>query len=139
LRPDSGPSISTPLRWAAAAPKFEKLQEAPRLERRQAQAAAAQRKGVEIEGPLSGRKVVAYSVPPFPDWASRQGIMEAEVAIRFTVDAEGAVMPGMSVERTSGYGRLDRLAMDSLRSWRFAPAPGTGAQWGVITFRFIQE
>jgi len=45
----------------------------------------------------------------------------------------------MRVERTSGYGRLDRLCMDSLRNWTFAPAPGSGAQWGVITFRFILE
>jgi TonB family protein len=47
----------------------------------------------------------------------------------------------MRVERTSGYGRLDRLAMDHLKKWRFDPLrlddPRT--EWGVITFRFILE
>ena len=121
--------------------KVESIAAAPKLERRSAAAATegGPKKGVEIEGPLKDRKVVNAVVPPFPDWAKTQGMMEAEVAIRFTVDAEGVVMPGMRVERGSGYGRLDRLCMDSLRSWTFVPAPGSGAQWGVITFRFLLE
>jgi TonB family protein len=122
------------------APKLEKVAAiAPRLERAQAEQAGAAKKGVEIEGPLADRKVAAYSVPTFPDWARNQGILEADVAIRFTVDEDGNVMPGMRVENSSGYGRLDKLAMESLRSWRFAPKPGAGVQWGVITFRFILE
>ncbi|MBI4060118.1 MAG: TonB family protein [Elusimicrobia bacterium] len=126
---------------AAAAPRLEQLAAEPRLERRQAAAATdgGPRKGVEIEGPLKDRKVVAAEIPKFPDWARAQGMLEAEVALRFTVDAEGLVMPGVRVERTSGYGRLDRLCMDSLRRWTFASAPGSGAQWGVITFRFVLE
>ena len=126
---------------ATMSPKFEKIEAAPKLERRQAAAATEDgpKKGIEIEGPLKDRKVAGADIPKFPDWAKKQGMMEAEVAIRFNVDAEGFVMPGMRVERTSGYGRLDRLCMDSLRNWTFVPAPGSGAQWGVITFRFILE
>lgn len=126
---------------AAAAPKFEKIAAAPKLERRQAAAATEEgpKKGIEIEGPLKDRKVVSASIPPFPEWARKQGLMEAEVAIRFNVDADGAVMPGMRVERGSGYGRLDRLCMENLKNWTFVSAPGSGAQWGIITFRFILE
>lgn len=134
-RLDMGRAPVEPARLAKVAPV------APQPVRRVAQAAAeaGPKKGVEIEGPLASRKVVAFSVPDFPDWARQQGILEAAVAIHFTVDAAGAVMPGMRVERTSGYGRLDKLAMDHLKSWRFAPMPGSGAQWGVITFRFVLE
>jgi len=130
-----------PRAQAAAAPKIETIAAAPKLVRRQAAAAQEDgpKKGVEIEGPLKDRKVTGAALPAFPEWARQQGLMEAEVAIRFNVDAEGLVMPGMRVERTSGYGRLDRLCMDSLRNWTFAPAPGSGAQWGVITFRFVLE
>ena len=126
---------------ATMSPKFEKIEAAPKLERRQAAAATegAPKKGIDIEGPLKDRKVAGADIPQFPEWARKQGLMEAEVAIRFNVDAEGNVMPGMRVERTSGYGRLDRLCMDSLRNWTFVPAPGSGAQWGVITFRFVLE
>ncbi len=126
---------------AAVAPKIEKLAAEPKLERRAAAAATEEgpKKGVEIEGPLKDRQVVSAAIPPFPEWARKQGLMEAEVAIRFNVDAEGNVMPGMRVERGSGYGRLDRLCMENLRNWTFVAAPGSGAQWGIITFRFILE
>jgi TonB family protein len=125
---------------AVGTPKFEKVvAEAPKVVRRQSAQATAQKKGVEIEGPLADRKISAYSVPPFPDWARSQGILEASVGIRFTVDEDGIVMSGMRVVNTSGYGRLDKLAMESLKSWRFASQPGAGVQWGVITFRFVVE
>jgi len=132
LKPQAAP--------AAAPPRLEKIAEQPRLARRQAEASMQEsKKGVEIEGPLADRKVSAYDIPAFPVWARTQGILEAAVAIRFTVNAEGAVMPGMRVERTSGYGRLDKLAMESLSHWRFEPLLGSGVQWGVITFRFVLE
>jgi len=126
---------------AAMTVRPETIGAAPKLERRQAAAAAEEgpKKGVEIEGPLKDRQVTGSVIPPFPDWAKTQGMMEAEVAIRFTVGPEGNVLPGMRVERGSGYGRLDRLCMESLRSWTFAPSPGSGAQWGIITFRFLLE
>ncbi len=127
---------------AMSAPKLDKVvSEAPKFQRRQAAQAdvAEPKKGVEIEGPLADRRIVSYSVPPFPDWAKNQGILEADVAIRFTVGEDGAVMPGMRITSSSGYGRLDKLAMESLKSWRFASKPGAGVQWGVITFRFVTE
>ncbi len=99
------------------------------------------KKSVEIEGPLSNRRIVAHSVPAFPDWARDLGLVEAEVQIRFYVGPDGAVLPdNMRVERTSGYGRLDRLAVEHLKLWRFqAVADGRGNEWGLITFRFLLE
>ncbi|NNN06852.1 MAG: TonB family protein [Elusimicrobia bacterium] len=124
----------------AAAPRPAALEEeAPAPVRRAPAAAAAAKKGVEIEGPLKNRRVAAYSVPAFPGWAQKRGILEADVSIRFTVDEAGDVQPGMRVTSSSGYGRIDRLALDALKTWRFAAAPGAGTQWGVITFRFVLE
>ena len=99
----------------------------------------APKKGVEIEGPLADRKVLNYEIPEFPSWAKEQGILEASVAIRFWVNKGGDVLPNMRVEHTSGYGRLDRLAMDALSKWKFAPLLSEERQWGVITFRFLLE
>lgn len=125
----------------ASAPRLAKIDAAPpKLSRRQVEASVSEaKKGVEIEGPLADRRVEASDIPSFPAWAHQQGILEAAVSIRFTVNAEGAVMPGMRVERTSGYGRLDKLAMESLKNWRFVQRIGSGVQWGVITFRFVLE
>jgi TonB family protein len=126
---------------AVIMPKLDKIAAAPQTPRRQAAGTADvdQKKGVQIEGPLADRRIAAYAVPTFPEWARNQGILEADVAIRFTVDEDGGVMPGMRVVNSSGYGRLDKLAVESLKSWRFAPKPGAGVQWGVITFKFVLE
>jgi len=100
---------------------------------------APPKKGVDIEGPLKDRRVIAYSVPAFPSWAKSLGILEADVAIRFTVDEAGDVQPGMRVVSSSGDGRIDKLALEALKAWRFESKPGVGAQWGVITFKFVLD
>ena len=66
-------------------------------------------------------------------------MQEAEVRIKFYVSPAGDVLPDLRVETTSGYGRLDRLALDSLKTWTFEPIGGAGRQWGIITFRFVLE
>ncbi len=102
--------------------------------------AETENKKVEIEGPLSGRKVVKSYIPEFPSWAKEKGILEASVAIRFYVDSYGRVMDSMKIEITSGYGALDRLSIDALKKWVFAPLlDSTQKQWGVITFRFVMD
>jgi len=95
---------------------------------------------VEIEGPLSRRKVLKYYVPVFPPWARERGLLEASVAIKFYVDNAGRVLDNASVETTSGYGALDRVALDAIRKWRFEPLSGAvSRQWGIITFRFVTD
>ena len=101
--------------------------------------ATESKKGVEIEGPLADRKVLNYEIPEFPSWAKDQGILEASVGIKFWVNKDGEVLPNMRVEHTSGYGQLDRLAMESLSKWKFAPLISEEKQWGIITFRFLLE
>jgi protein TonB len=135
------PPVLQPSAAAPATAVKKPLASLPALpERSQASLQAAPRKAVEIEGPLADRQVVFPNVPKFPPWLKDMGIVEADVSIRFTVDPSGAVLEAMRVEKTSGYGRLDRLAMESLKSWRFSPAdPSAGNQWGVITFRFVLE
>lgn len=125
---------------AAPAARLERIEAAaPAPAPVRAAAQEAPKKSVSIEGPLSNRKVLAYSVPAFPQWLKDLGVLEADVAIRFSVDPSGAVLEGMKVERTSGYGRLDRLAMEHLKLWRFGQISDPRNEWGVITFRFVLE
>lgn len=105
------------------------------------QDAPVKKKAIEIEGEIENRRVVSSSIPRFPGWAVDQGLIEAEVRIKFFVGSSGAVLEdGMKVERSSGYGRLDRLAMGHLKKWRFESRPfGTKNEYGIITFRFLLE
>lgn len=105
---------------------------------RQEDAPAPQR--MEITGPLSKRKVLKYYAPQFPDWARDRGILEAAVSVKFYVDNSGRVLDNAAVERTSGYGALDRLAVASIKRWSFEPLSGPASrQWGIITFRFLSD
>ena len=109
------------------------------LARRGAAQPTEKKKPILLEGPLVGREVLHSEIPRFPEWARQQGIIEAEVVVLFYVDPEGNVLPDMTVQSTSGYGRLDRLAESSLRDWKFAAIGSSERQWGRITFRFILE
>lgn len=94
---------------------------------------------VKITGQLSGRKVVKSYVPEYPDWAKEKNI-EADVAIRFTVTSNGDVREQMTIQRTSGYLPLDKLALEALKRWKFSPLVNSDQdEWGVITFRFLLE
>jgi len=95
------------------------------------------KKSVEISGPVVGRKIVASYLPAYPDWARAQHI-EADVVIRFYVSPQGNVREKLYLERTSGYSKLDQLAMEAIKKWIFEPLETTGGdQWGIITFRYL--
>ncbi len=97
-------------------------------------------KAVTITGPLSQRAIAHSVIPQYPAWARERGI-QADVTIYFTVSREGEVQARtLLIERTSGYPKLDHLAMRALKAWRFAPLTKDAkqeAQWGYVTFRFV--
>lgn len=131
---------------AAPEPRREKLSalaetpEPPPARRAAAEIQQVKKKAVEIEGPLSNRQRLKQSIPVFPEWAREMGLVEAEVQIRFYVAPDGTVVGDtLRVERTSGFGRLDRLTMEHLKHWVFQASAGTGNEWGLITFRFLLE
>jgi len=92
----------------------------------------------ELKGPLSNRDILRQVIPPYPDWAKKKGIF-ASVSLYFFVLHSGIVKDNVVIQTTSGYPKLDKLSIDSLMKWRFAPLPRKDygkEQWGIITFRF---
>ena len=121
-RPAAAPIKLPPAPKAASEEKLAKAEGKP--------------KAVEISGPLAKRKVLSSYLPAYPEWAKAQGV-EADVVLRFFVGPDGTVLDKMSVERTSGYPKLDKLCEEAIKKWVFAPLPGSEeAQWGFVTFRF---
>lgn len=95
--------------------------------------------GTVITGALANRKIIRKIIPPFPEWAKRQGV-SATVALRFTVMENGVVRENVVVVRTSGSGEWDRLVIEALKQWQFAALENSGIrldQSGVITFQFV--
>ena len=93
--------------------------------------------GVSLAGEVSGRQLVTYATPEYPEWAKRDGV-EVSVELFFTVLPSGQVKENVQVERTSGFDDFDRRAKDALAAWRFESlGHGTaGEQWGRIEFKF---
>lgn len=92
----------------------------------------------EIMGPLSKRAISHKIIPSYPEWAEKEGI-EAGVSVHFVVLSNGEVKENIYVVTTSGYPTIDKLVMDALRQWRFAPLKGDAygrEEWGVLNFYF---
>jgi len=96
---------------------------------------------MRLSGPLSGREILRSFAPEYPEWATRKGI-EGRVDLHLTVNQNGLVKDNVYVERTSGQTGLDRVAIDAVKRWVFAPLPPDVAQieqWGIITIFFRLE
>jgi TolA protein len=88
-----------------------------------------------VEGPVGRRRLLSREVPKSPDWVGARGL-DVTVTVRFRVLPDGSVKPGAVIQQTSGFPELDRRALDAVRRWRFAPAPGGAEVWGRVSFRF---
>jgi TonB family protein len=87
---------------------------------------------VAIKGPASERQVVFQPPPPSVTVES-----ESEIELRFWILPNGAVGRVVPVKKSDP--RLEALAINYLRHWRFTPLPSDAVQdeqWGVIPFKF---
>ena len=135
---------SPPIRQEIVSPKPALSPALPRSPRSSAQTApvknspsAATTQGpVDVSGPLKDRGFIRQVIPPYPEWAEEEGIA-GTVSVKIWVDPDGAVRSFMQMQRTSPSTKLDDVALDALRQWRFRSIPNAvGDQWGVVTFRF---
>lgn len=75
-----------------------------------------------ISGEVKNREILHREYPAVPRWVEEKGI-RAEVVIRFVVNPDGEVGDKIFIEKTSGYGELDRLAVAALKKFLFVPLP----------------
>jgi len=85
-----------------------------------------------IKGPASERQVIFQPPPP-----SVTVETESEIELRFWILPNGAVGRVVPVQKSNA--RLEALAINYLRHWRFTPLPSDASQeeqWGIIPFKF---
>lgn len=85
-----------------------------------------------IQGPAAERQVIFQPAPP-----SVTVDTESELELRFWILPNGVVGRVVPVKKTDP--RLEALAINYLRHWRFTPLPSGGPQdeqWGIIPFKF---
>jgi TonB family protein len=85
-----------------------------------------------IKGPAADRVVIFQPPPPSATVES-----ESEIELRFWILPNGAVGRVVPVKKSDP--RLEALAINYLRLWRFTPLPSDtpqDEQWGIIPFKF---
>ena len=71
--------------------------------------------------------------PPYPAASRRLG-EEGEVILSVSISADGRVNDAR-VKRSSGFARLDKSALDTVKKWRYIPARNNGRP---VAFRYVQ-
>ncbi len=84
----------------------------------------------EIEGPASRREVV-YKPLHLPEVSLD---MEVELRLKFWVLSDGSIGEVIPLQR--GDFRLERAAIQYLKSWRFTPAEDGRKVWGIIPIKY---
>jgi len=124
------PARSQPT-MAQVAPKPAREPEMPKI----ASASRRDMAGMTLVGPVADRRILSYQAPVYPDWAKRDAV-EASVRLYFIVLPSGEVKENVLIQKTGGYEEFDSNAVAAIRKWRFEPLPGSGEQWGEITFNY---
>jgi TonB family protein len=82
------------------------------------------------------RKIYNYTIPKYPEGVYKN----IDVKLRFSILPDGSVGNILVLKKADS--RLEQVAIDALRMWRFEPLPGNQqqtAQAVVITFPFRLE
>ncbi len=82
------------------------------------------------------RPTVPNPNAPYPA-ASRENGEQGEVLLQVLTDPEGRPTR-VEVKQSSGYPRLDKSAVDTVRRWQFKPLPQDGTvTWREVPIRFF--
>lgn len=125
-RPNPTPTAQDAPAAPVPAPTSETLSEtSPDAATARDGAPAPQQSAALMETPPGyGKPGLANPRPRYP-WLSRQRGEQGRVVLRVTVDDMGRAAH-VSVLAGSGFGRLDRAAIEALEKWRFEPATRAG-------------
>jgi len=78
--------------------------------------------------------------PPYPRMSRRMG-EQGTVVIRVFINTEGRAEKA-EIRTSSGYGRLDDTALETVKRWRYVPGTRAGvaeAMWFNVPIRFVLD
>lgn len=94
----------------------------------------------KLELPSSDADYLNNPKPPYPPLSKRMG-EQGKVVIRTLIGADG-VATEASIQKSSGFDRLDQAALATARKWRYVPGKRAGvaeAMWFNVPFTFVLE
>lgn len=93
-----------------------------------------------IELPSSSADYLQNPQPPYPPMSKRLG-EQGQVMLRVLIGADGNAQQ-VEIRRSSGFERLDNVAQETVRRWKFVPGRRNGipeAMWFNVPINFVLE
>ncbi|MDE2605804.1 MAG: energy transducer TonB [Burkholderiales bacterium] len=93
-----------------------------------------------VEPPSTDAAYLRNPKPAYPPMSKRLG-EQGKVIVRVLIGVDGTALDAR-VRDSSGYDRLDRAALETVRKWRFVPGRRAGvpeAMWFNVPFNFVLE
>ena len=93
-----------------------------------------------IELPSSSADYLQNPQPPYPPMSRRLG-EQGQVMLRVLIGADGNAQQ-VEIRRSSGFDRLDNVAQETVRRWKFVPGKRNGvpeAMWFNVPINFVLE
>lgn len=127
------PPPSEPVTAAAPAPATPPAPAAP-------SAPPAPAAPEKVELPSSTADYLRNPQPPYPAASRRLG-EQGKVLLRVLIDVDGSPKEAQ-IRQSSGFARLDKAALETVRTWRFVPGKRAGvpqAMWFNVPINFVLE
>lgn len=93
-----------------------------------------------VELPSTNADYLQNPKPVYPPASKRLG-EQGKVMVRVLIGVDGTAQDAQ-VSQSSGYERLDRAALETVRKWRYVPGKRGGvpeAMWFVVPINFVLE
>jgi protein TonB len=94
----------------------------------------------QVELPSTRAEYLQNPAPNYPP-ASRRAGEQGKVVVRVLIGADGTAREA-ELRQSSGFDRLDRAAVDTVRKWRYVPGKRNGvpeAMWFDVPINFVLE
>ena len=94
----------------------------------------------KVELPSSNARYLNNPPPPYPPLSKRMG-EQGRVVVRAFIDVNGTASQA-SITSSSGYERLDQVALKTVLQWRYVPGKRAGipeSMWFNVPLNFVLE
>lgn len=132
--PNATAAVAEPQPLVAPAPPAPAVAAAP------APAVEAAPAPAKVELPSTRAEYLQNPAPNYPP-ASRRAGEQGKVVVRVLIGTDGTAREA-ELRQSSGFERLDRAAVDTVRKWRYVPGKRNGvpeAMWFDVPINFVLE
>jgi len=140
VAPRQPPSPNAPAAVAEPQPPAPPAPPAPAVAAAPAPAMEAAPAPAKVELPSTRAEYLQNPAPNYPP-ASRRAGEQGKVVVRVLIGTDGTAREA-ELRQSSGFDRLDRAAVDTVRKWRYVPGKRNGvpeAMWFDVPINFVLE